>query len=55
MKAYDIIVEKATNNYSAYSPDIPGCVAIGNTEKEAIQNFIEAAEFHLEGIKEDYQ
>ncbi|WP_460373603.1 type II toxin-antitoxin system HicB family antitoxin [Methanocalculus sp. MC3] len=48
-----IIVEKADLNYSAYSPDIPGCVATGKTCLEAEKNMHEAIAFHIEGLKED--
>ena len=48
-----IIVEKADLNYSAYSPDIPGCVATGKTCLEAEKNMLEAIAFHIEGLKED--
>lgn len=53
MQNYLIIIEKAENNYSAYSPDIDGCAATGKTRDEARKNFLEALEFHLEGLKED--
>ena len=48
-----IVVEKADSNYSAYSPDIPGCVATGKTCLEAEKNMHEAIAFHIEGLKED--
>lgn len=50
MKKFLIIIEKAKNNYSAYSPDLPGCIATGKTVPEAEQNMYEAIEFHLEGF-----
>lgn len=53
MQNYLIIIEKAENNYSAYSPDIDGCVATGKTRDEARKNFLEVLKFHLEGLKED--
>lgn len=53
MQNYLIIIEKAENNYSAYSPDVDGCVATGKTKEEARKNFLEALDFHLEGLKED--
>ncbi|HTK82376.1 MAG TPA: type II toxin-antitoxin system HicB family antitoxin [Bacteroidota bacterium] len=40
-------------NYSAYSPDLPGCVATGQTREEAEQNMHEAVEMHIQGLKED--
>ena len=49
---YPIIIEKAENNYAAYSPDVPGCVATGKTIEEVKQQYAEALEFHFEGLKE---
>ena len=48
---YLIILEKTETGYSAYSPDLPGCVATGSTQEETEQNMREAIEFHLEGLK----
>ena len=53
MSRFLVIIEKAGDNYSAYSPDLPGCVATGETRDETEQNMYEAIELHLEGIKED--
>ena len=50
---YAIVIEKATNNYSAYVPDLPGCVATGVTIEEVEAEIREAIEFHLEGLRED--
>jgi len=50
---YLVVFEKANDNYSAYLPDIPGCIATGKTKKEAHQNIIEALELHYEGFKEE--
>ena len=50
---YSIIIEKADNNYSAYSPDVPGCVATGDTAVEAKENLKKALEYHFRGLKED--
>lgn len=50
---YAVIIEKAENNYSAYVPDLPGCVATGKTREETAQNIREAIAFHLEGLRED--
>ncbi len=47
---YLIIIEPTLTGYSAYSPDVPGCIATGQTEAETRQNIIDAIEFHLEGI-----
>ncbi len=48
-----IVIEKANNNYSAYSPDLPGCVATGATREEAERNMHEAIEMHVGGLRED--
>ena len=48
-----IVVEKAGNNYSAYAPDLPGCIATGSTVKEAEQEILEAIKFHIDGLRED--
>ena len=50
---YLIVVEKADGNYSAYSPDIPGCVAVGDTPEEVVRNMREAIVFHVQGLIED--
>ncbi len=46
-------IEKAVNNYSAYVPDLPGCVAPGKIGEETAQNVREAIAFHLEGLREN--
>ena len=48
-----IVVEQAGRNYSAYAPDLPGCVATGATRDEAEENMHDAIELHIEGLKED--
>jgi predicted RNase H-like HicB family nuclease len=50
---YAIVVEKAANNYSAYVPDLPGCIATGYTIEETEREIREAIEFHIEGMIED--
>jgi len=50
---YAIVIEKADNNYSAYVPDLPGCIAAGDTIAEVQQLIREAIEFHLDGMRED--
>ena len=50
---YAIVVEKAVNNYSAYVPDLPGCVATGATVEETEREIREAIGFHIEGLIED--
>lgn len=52
---FAIIVEKGKRNYSAYAPNLPGCVATGKTEDEAFENMKKAITFHLEGLAEDHQ
>lgn len=50
---YAIVVEKTKNNYSAYVPDLPGCVATGQTVEEVESEIRAAIEFHIEGLRED--
>ncbi|MEA5506102.1 type II toxin-antitoxin system HicB family antitoxin [Halotia wernerae UHCC 0503] len=50
---YAVVIEKADGNYSAYVPDLPGCVATGETIEEVKQMIAEAIEFHIEGMLED--
>ena len=50
---YAVVIEKATANYSAYEPDLPGCVATGATIKEVEAEIREAIAFHIEGMLED--
>lgn len=47
---YAVVIEKAGSNYSAYVPDLPGCVAAGKTVEETKQLIREAIEFHLESM-----
>lgn len=49
---YAIVIENAGSNYSAYVPDLPGCVATGGTVEEVEREIREAIEFHLEGLRE---
>jgi predicted RNase H-like HicB family nuclease len=53
MKRFLVIIEKAAGNYSAYSPDLPGCVATGKTKDQAARNMHQAIELHLVGMRED--
>jgi len=48
-----VVVENAGQNFSAYSPDLPGCVATGATREDAEKNMYEAIRLHIEGLKED--
>ena len=50
---YVVVIEKAANNYSAYVPDLPGCIATGPTHEETLDQIRSAIEFHIEGIVED--
>ena len=53
MHRFLIVVEDAGSNYSAYSPDLPGCVATGETVEETEKNMHEAIQLHIEGMQED--
>ena len=53
MKRYAIVVEDAGTNLAAYVPDLPGCIATGQTRAEVEQRIREAIEMHLEGMAED--
>ncbi len=53
MYRFLVVVEKANGNYSAYSPDLPGCVATGVTREEVERNMHEAIEMHMRGLLED--
>ena len=50
---YAIVIEKAGENYSAYVPDLPGCVATGESVVAVEQEIRTAIRFHIEGLKED--
>lgn len=52
-KRYVVVLERAENNWGAYSPHVPGCIATAPTREEAIEQFRSALEFHLEGLRED--
>jgi predicted RNase H-like HicB family nuclease len=53
MHRFLIVIEKAGKNYSAYSPDIPGCIATGKTREETEERMHEAIEMHIHGLIED--
>jgi len=53
MHRFLIVIEKADRNYSAYSPDLPGCVATGKTRDQAARNMYEAVDLHVRGLLED--
>jgi len=50
---YAVVIEKAEGNYSAYVPDLPGCIATGATVEEIETEMREAIAFHIEGMRED--
>ena len=52
-KQYLVVVERTDRNYGAYSPDLPGCVATGETLEETLQLMREAIELHVRGLEED--
>jgi predicted RNase H-like HicB family nuclease len=53
MMRYAIVIEKAEGNYSAYVPDLPGCVAAGPSIKAVEQEIRDAIRFHIDGLKAD--
>lgn len=53
LQGYLVLVEDAGNNFSAYAPDLPGCVATGATVDETLISMREAITFHLEGMRQD--
>ncbi len=50
---YAVVIEKVAGNYSAYVPDLPGCVATGGTRSEVERELRDAIAFHIAGMKED--
>lgn len=48
---YAVVYEQAPNNFSAYVPDLPGCIATGATQQEVERNIREAIAFHIEGMR----
>ena len=53
MFKYPVIIERANGNYSAYSPDLPGCVATGPSIKETISRMRNAIQFHIKGLERE--
>jgi predicted RNase H-like HicB family nuclease len=51
-KRYPVVIEKTETGFSAYSPDVLGCVAVGDTEEETRQNFRDALRFHFDAMRE---
>ncbi len=50
---YAVIIERGETSYGAYVPDLPGCVAVGETEEEVQKLIREAIDFHIRGLRED--
>jgi predicted RNase H-like HicB family nuclease len=50
---YAIVIEKSPTSYGAYVPDLPGCIAVGETEEEVRELIAEAIDFHIEGMREN--
>ena len=50
---YTVVIERTPNNYAAYVPDLPGCVATASTREELLEEIREAVDFHIEGMRED--
>ena len=55
MYRFLVVIEKAKSNYSAYSPDLPGCVATGKTVEQVEKNMHKAIEMHIHGLEEDHR
>lgn len=53
MYRFLIVIERAERNYSAYSPDLPGCVATGKTREQVTRNMHQAIQMHIRGLLED--
>lgn len=53
MHRFLVVIEESDNNFSAYSPDLPGCVATGKTREDTETNMYEAIRFHVQGLYED--
>ena len=54
MYRFLVVIEKANGNYSAYSPDLSGCIATGRTREEAQKNMHQAIQMHLRGLREEH-
>lgn len=52
MKRYAVVIEHGPTSYGAYVPDLPGCVAVGETVEEVTELIREAIEFHVEGLRD---
>ena len=49
---YTVVIEQGSTSYGAFVPDLPGCIAVGESKQETLKAITEAIEFHLEGLKE---
>jgi len=52
LRRYPLVIEPTTTGYSAFSPDVPGCAAVGDTEEEARRSFQDALTSHFEAMRE---
>jgi predicted RNase H-like HicB family nuclease len=52
---YMVVLEQGPSSYGAYVPDLPGCIAVGESQQEALELIQEAITFHLEGLKAEGQ
>ena len=50
---YMVVIERGETSWGAHVPDLPGCVAVGETREEVLQLIREAIEFHIDGLKDD--
>jgi len=50
---YTVVIEKGESSYGAFVPDLPGCIAAGESKREALDLIKEAIEFHIEGLKDE--
>ena len=50
---YTVVIERTSNNYAAYVPDLPGCVATASNREDLLEEIRDAIEFHIEGMRED--
>ena len=55
MKKYLVVIQETATGFSAYSPDLPGCIATGSTREEVEREMRAAMQFHIEGMREDGQ
>ena len=55
IRKYAVVIERAVNNYSAYVPDLPGCISVGDTIEETERNIGDAIALHVDGLREEGQ